>query len=131
MAIPEHGIERDPIVFLRQVFADRRQAKPVAIEPAKHRMVVRAPGQQALGLAGDGLHHRPDAAAKLKCIAAHKAARGIRLVKFLAPQAGRRRAVAVGRLIDIAIELGVGMKHQILADQPAGIGKTIGKTARR
>ena len=73
--------------------------KPMAVEPAEHAVMVRAPGQNALLLAGDRLEHRPGAAAELDAIAAHEAARQVGVVELLAPQAGRRRAVAVGRLL--------------------------------
>src|SRR5438552_1074222 len=69
----------------------------MAVEAAEYRMMRGAPRQDALGLAHDGFHHRPGAAAELKRIAAHEAARRIGLVKLLAPQTNRRRAVAVGR----------------------------------
>src|SRR5713101_6239213 len=75
VAIPEHGIERHAVMLLRQILADCRHAEPVTIEPAECGVVAFAPGQQTLGLTGNGLGHRPDAAAELKRVASHKAAR--------------------------------------------------------
>src|SRR6266436_4199544 len=46
-----------------------------------------APWQEALRFAGDRLGDRPDAAAELERIAAHKAARRVGFVELLAPQA--------------------------------------------
>src|SRR5919204_2205570 len=103
-------------MFLRQILADCRCGEPVAVELAEDAMMIRAPGQNALGLAHDGFEHRPDAAAELDRVTTHKTARWIRLVKLLAPQAGRWRAVAVGRLFDIAVDLRVRVEHQVLAD---------------
>src|SRR3984893_19094259 len=65
MAVLEDGIERDTVMLLRQVLADRRQAEPVAIKAAERGVVARPPRQQALGLAGNGLRHRNRAAAEL------------------------------------------------------------------
>src|SRR5712675_1318677 len=98
------------------------------LEQAERGVVAFAPRQQALGLAGDGLGHRPDAATELKRVATDEAARGVGLVELFAPEANRRSAIAIGRLIDIAVELSVGMEHQVLADQPAGICKAVRKT---
>src|SRR5260370_29269564 len=125
MAVLEDGIERDAVVLLRQVLADRRQAEPVAIKPAERGVVARPPRQQALGLAGNGLRHRSDAAAELKGVATHETARRIGIVELFAPETGRRRAIAVGRLVHITVGLSVGMEHQVLADQSAGIGKPV------
>src|SRR5882757_4481082 len=129
MAVPEDGIKRDAVMLLRQALADRRQAEPVAIKPAERGVVARPPRQQSLGLAGNGLRHRSDAAAELKGVATHETARWIGFVELLAPETGRRRAVAVGRLVYVAVGLRIGMEHQVLADQSAGIGKPVRKAS--
>src|SRR5450631_4609468 len=95
VAVLEDGIERDAVMLLRQVLADRRQAEPVAVEPAERGVVARPPRQQALGLAGNGLRHRSDAAAESKGVATHETARRIGFVELFAPETGRRRAIAV------------------------------------
>jgi hypothetical protein len=74
MAVLQNGIECDAVTPLRQILADRRQAEAMAVEPAEYPVVLRSLGQDALGLAHDGFHHRPDAAAELECIATHEAA---------------------------------------------------------
>src|SRR5713226_9310739 len=86
MAVLEDGIKRDAIMLLRQVLADRRQAEPVAIKPAERGVVARPPRQQSIGLAGNGLRHRSDAAAELKGVATHEAARRIGFVELFAPE---------------------------------------------
>src|SRR6185436_5035391 len=97
----------------------------MAVELAEHAMMIRAPRQNALLLARNGLEHRPRAAAELDAVAADEAAREIGVVKLLAPEAGRRRAVGVGRLLHKAVDLRIGMKHQVLADQTGRIGEPI------
>ena len=89
-----------------------------------------APGQPSCLRADDRLDDRADAAAELKGIAAHEIAARIGLVEFLAPQAERRAAVAVERLIDIAVVQRVRVKHQVLADQAARIGDAVGEFRR-
>ncbi len=74
MAVLQHGIERDAVVLLGQVLADRRDREAMAVELAKHAVMVRAPWQNALGLARDRFKHRPGAAAELDAIAADEAA---------------------------------------------------------
>src|SRR5580693_1142587 len=91
--------------------------------------MARAPRYEALRFAGDGLGDRPDAAAELERVAAHETARQVRFVELLAPQAGRRRTVAVGRLVE-AVDLGIGVEHQVPADQPAGIGEPVREPPR-
>jgi hypothetical protein len=44
-----------------------------------------------------------DAAAELDAVAAHEAAVGVGFVELLAPDAQRRRAMAVERLVDVAV----------------------------
>src|ERR1700731_3087518 len=90
----------------------------LAIDP----VMVFAPGQPPRLRTDDRFEDRPDAAAELKGIAAHEIAPRIGLVEFLSPETARRAVIAVERLIDIAVGQGVGVKHQVLADQPAGIG---------
>ena len=65
MAVLQHGIERDAVVLLRQILADRGDAQAMAVELAEDAVMVRAPRQNALLLARDGLEHRPGAAAEL------------------------------------------------------------------
>src|SRR5439155_2742300 len=102
VAVLQHRVERDAVVLLRQILADRRQAEAMTIEAAKGGVMALAPGQEALRFAGDSLGDRPDAAAELERVAAHETARRVGFVELLAPQAGRRRAVAVGRFVAIA-----------------------------
>src|SRR5712692_6537095 len=87
------------------------------------------PRQQSVGLAGNGLRHRSDAAAELKGVATHETARRIGFVELFAPETSRRRAIAVGRLVHVAVGLRIWMEHQVLADQSAGIGKPVRKAA--
>src|SRR3954453_17464370 len=129
VAVLQDRIEPDAVVLFRKVLADRRRGEPVAVELAEYAVVIRAPRQNALAFAHHGLEYRPDTAAELDAVTAHKTARKIGFIKFLTPQAGRRRAIAVGSLIDIAVDLRVGMEHQVLADQSARIGEPVGKTA--
>src|SRR6266702_7641621 len=131
VAVLQPEIERDAVMLLRQILADGGGRNPMAVELAEDAVVVRAPRQNAFGLARDRFEHRPGTAAELDGIAAHETAGRIGIVEFLAPQAGRRGAVAVGRRFDIAVDLRIGMEHQVLADQPAGIGKPVRKAARR
>src|ERR1700681_4128508 len=91
---------------------------------------VFAPGQPPPSRTYNRLHDRGDAAAELKSIAAHEIAVGVGLIKFLAPEAQRRPMIAVERFIDIAIVQSVGMKHQVLADQPRRIGNAVGEFRR-
>src|SRR3569832_415598 len=69
VTVLQHRIERDAIVLLRQVLADCRDRETMAVELAEHRVMLGAPGQDALGLAGDGLEHRAYAATELEGIA--------------------------------------------------------------
>src|SRR4030095_11501576 len=62
MTVFQNRVERDAVVLLRQVLADRRQAKAITIEATEGGVMTGAPRQQALCLAGDGLGDRPDAA---------------------------------------------------------------------
>ena len=48
------------------------------------------------------------------------------LVELVAQEA-ERRAVPVDRFVDIAVDQRVGMEHQVLADQPAGLASPSGK----
>src|ERR1041384_5893432 len=97
----------------------------MTIEAAKGGVVARAPGQDALCFARYGLGDRSNAAAELERVAADKTARSIRFVKILAPYAGRRRPILVSWVGHIAIDLGIGVKHQVLANQPARIGEPV------
>src|SRR5262249_53920566 len=125
VAVLERGVERDPIVLLRQVLADRREPQSMAVELAKYAVMIRAPGQNALLLADDGFEHRAGAAHELDAVAADEPARQVGVVELLAPEAGRRRAITVSRLRDIAIDLRVRVEHQVLADEAGRIGKAI------
>ena len=116
-------------MLLRQVLADRRQADAPTDQLAEDAMMVLAPGQAAVGIADDRLGDRSDAAAELVGVAADEIAAGVGLVEFHAPQAKRRRAIAVERFLHIAEDLGVRMEHQVLADQAAGIGQPVGETS--
>ncbi len=101
----------------------------MAVELAEDAVMIRAPRQNALLLADDGLEHRPCPAHELDAVAAHEAARQVGVIPLLAPQAGRRRAVAVGRLLHIAVDLRIGMEHQVLADEAGRIGKAVREAA--
>jgi hypothetical protein len=43
VAVLQHWVERDAVVFLRQVLAYRRQAQAMAVEAAKGGVMARAP----------------------------------------------------------------------------------------
>src|SRR6516225_2553665 len=86
VAVLPHRIERDAVMLLWQVLADRGQAKAMAVEAAEGGVMACTPGQEPLGFAGDGLGDRPDAAAELERVAAHKAARAVGFVELFAPQ---------------------------------------------
>src|SRR5579859_7723132 len=75
VAVLQHGVERDAIMLLRQILADRGDREPVAIELAEDAVMVRAPWQDTLLLARDRLEHRPRAAAELDAVATNKTAR--------------------------------------------------------
>ncbi|UCF52213.1 MAG: hypothetical protein JSV48_23570, partial [Bradyrhizobium sp.] len=89
MAVLQHRIERDAIVFLRQILADRGEAQPVAVELAEDAVMIGAPWQNALLLADDGLEHGSGAAHELDAVTAHEAARQSRFT--LEPGSGRSR----------------------------------------
>ena len=101
--------------------------RPMPIEAAEGGVMASAPGQEALGFAHYPLHNRTHPAPELERIAADKIARRIGFVELLAPKAGRRCAIAVGWLGHIAVDLGVGMKHQVLPDEATGISKPVRK----
>src|SRR4051812_39564681 len=88
VAVLQHGIERDAVVLLGQVLADRGHPETMAVELAEHTVMVRTPRQNTLLLARDRFEHRPGATAELDAITADEAAREIRVVKLLAPEAG-------------------------------------------
>src|SRR5579872_7471527 len=116
MAVLQDGIERHPIMLLRQVFADCGQPDAPTDQLAEDTMMVLAPGQAAVGIAEDRLGDGSNAAAELVGVAADEIAFGIGLVEFHAPQAKRRRSIAVEWFLHIAKNLGIGMEHQVLAD---------------
>src|SRR6516164_267177 len=70
VAVLQHGIERDAVVLLGKVLADRRDVQAMAVEPAEHAMMVLAPRQDALLLARDRLEHWSCAAAELNAVTA-------------------------------------------------------------
>src|SRR3954471_18082487 len=92
-------------------------------------MMIRAPWQDALLLARDGLEHRPCTAAELDAVTTDETAREVCVVELLAPEAGRRRAVGVGRLLHKTVDLRIGMEHQVLADEARRIGEPVRETA--
>src|SRR6186713_3182241 len=77
VAVLQDRIERDAIVLLRQILADRGKTEAMAVELAEHAVMIRAPRQNALLLADDSLEHRPCPAHELDAIAAHEAARQV------------------------------------------------------
>src|SRR4051812_47484054 len=117
VAVLQHWIERDAVMLLGQILADRRDREAVTIEFAEHAVMIGTPRQNTLLLAGHGFEHRPGAAAELDAVATDETARQIGVVEFLAPQAGRRRAVAIGRLLHEPVDLRIWVEHQVLADQ--------------
>ena len=130
MAVLQHGIERDAVMLLRQVLADRRHRKTVAVELAEDAVMIRAPRQDALLLAGNRFEHRSGAAAELDAVAANEAARDIRVIELLAPETCRRRAVGVSQFLHEAVDLRIGVEHQVLANQPGRIRKPVREPAR-
>src|SRR3954454_5148946 len=77
VAVLQHGIERDAVVLLGQVLADRGHPETMAVEFAEHAVMVRTPRQNTLLLARDRLEHRPCTAAELDAVTAHEAARKV------------------------------------------------------
>src|SRR5258708_39131504 len=65
VTVLQHGIERDAVVLLGQVLTDRGDPEAMAVEPAKHAVMVRAPWQNALLLAPGRCKHGPGAAGRL------------------------------------------------------------------
>src|SRR5258705_3102529 len=53
VAVLQHGIERDAVVLLGQVLADRGHRETMAVELAEHAVMIRAPLQNPLLLARD------------------------------------------------------------------------------
>src|SRR6266702_3838323 len=105
VAVLQHWIERDAVVLLGQILADRRDSEPMAVELAEDAVMIRAPRQNAILLTYDSFKHRPRSADELDAVATDEAARLVRVVKLLAPQAGRRCTVRIRRFLDIAIDL--------------------------
>src|SRR6516165_4810992 len=110
-------------MLLRQILADRHHAGAVAEELTIGAVVFGTPRQATDVHAIHGGHHRPLAARELECVAPYEPARTVRFVELLAPDAVPGAAITVKRLVEIAGDPRIGMEHQILADQAAGIGK--------
>jgi len=77
--------------------------------------------------AGDRLDDGADAAAELIRVAANEAARGIGLVELVAPNAKRRGAVAVERLVGVAVDQGIRVEHQVAAHLAGRVGESVGE----
>ena len=127
VGVLQHRIERDGVVLLRQVLADRHHAGAVAEQLAIGAVVFGAPRQAADLHAMHRGHHRVLAAGELERVAAHEPAGAVGLVELLAPDAVARTAIAVQRLVELAGDPRVGMEHQVLADQAGGIGEAVGE----
>src|SRR3954463_540857 len=65
VAVLQYRIQRDLIVLLRQVLANRRKLEPRTVELAEDAVMIGAPRQDALLLSDDSLEHRPGAANEL------------------------------------------------------------------
>ena len=125
----QHRIERDAVVLLRQVLADRRQPD-AAVEQLRGRRgggprpraAGRPPSLTSASMTG------ADAAAELEGVAAHEAARSGRSRRTPGSRGTAAGRVAVERLVDIAVDQRIGVEHQVLADQPAGIGQAVGES---
>ena len=130
VAVLQHRIQRDPVVLLRQVLAGDADLQAVVEQLAIDAVMVPAPGQPPRRDAGDRLVHRAGAAGELQRVAAHEIAGWVGLVELLAPQLdviGPRSPSTI--VVDIADDLRPRMQHQVLADQPAGIGQPVRETA--
>ena len=101
----------------------------MAIELAENAVMIRAPRQNTLLFARHSFEHRPGTAAELDAVAADEAARQVSVVELLAPETGGRRAVGVSDLFHEAVDLRVGMEHQVLAYQSRRIGEAIREAA--
>src|ERR1700753_2710462 len=77
MAVLQHGIERDAVVLLRQILADRGEMHTVAVQLAEDAVMIPTPGQDPLLRARDRLEHGTCAAAELHAKAAHETAREV------------------------------------------------------
>ena len=80
-------------------------------------MVTIAPGNAPATHACQGGEHRPATARELEGVAAYEVAVPVGLVELLAPDAIARAAVAIQRVIEIAVQCGVGVEHQVASDQ--------------
>ena len=123
----QHGVQRDGVMLLREVLADRDHAGAVAKKLAIGVVVRLPPGDAARCHAGYGGHHGALAADEFERPAAHEAAAEVGFVELLAPDAVVRAAVAIHFLIEITVDLGVRVEHEVLADKAAGIGDAVGK----
>src|ERR1700733_14434610 len=130
-AILQHRVERYGIVLLGQILADRHHSGTVAEQFSKCVVMRWSPRQTSRRHAGDRRSYRTLTAVEFESVTTYKAARRVRLVKFLAPDTVPRTAIAIQFRFKITVDLCVGMEHKILADQTAGIRQSVGKPRRR
>src|SRR5260370_10362083 len=93
--------------------------------------VVGTPGEAADLHAMDGRHYRPLTAGEFERVTAHDAAGAVRLIELLAPDAIPRAAIAIEHFFEIAGDPRIGMEHEVLANQAAGVGKAAGEPRGR
>src|SRR5260370_7088221 len=90
-------------------------------------VVFGTPGEPAALHAMDGRHYRPLTAGEFERVTAHEPAGAVRLIELLAPDAIPRAAIAIEHFFEIAGDPCIGMEHEVLANQAAGVGKAAGE----
>ena len=116
MRVLQHGVQRDPVMGLRQVVTGHADMEAVVVEPA-HRGVVAGPPGYAPGFhAGHRLAHGPRSAAELQHVATDEVAVWVGFVELLAPERDDGTALALQPVIDPAMDDRPGMEHQVAPD---------------
>ena len=102
-----------------KILADRHHPGSMAEQLAIGIVMRLSPRHAARRHSGHRRSHRTLAAVEFIGVTSHKVTRRISLVELLAPDAISWTTIAIQRGIKITVNLGIGMEHEILADQPA------------
>ena len=127
VAVLQVRIERDAVVFFRQVIAGNADMGAAVVVAAHGGVVAFAPGHAAGFEAGLGFTHRARAAAKLQHVAAGEAAGEVGFVELLGPERDDGAALAVHLFMEPALHDGPGVEHQVAADEIGGVCETVGE----
>ena len=117
VGIPQHRIERDGVVRLGKVLADRHHAGAPAEQAAIGAMMIGTPGQPSGRHAVHRGHHRPLPAREFERVATHEPARAIGLVELLAPDTISGAAISVQQFVEIPPDPRIGVEHEVPPDQ--------------